>query len=151
MALSLVAGAHHVQKALAVARVQTVIQQPRASQGNSCAADGAYRRARREQLRRLADDRALLRTIPRVSARQQGTVGCGDGGGAEAGWRKRRGKNRPDSRSVKNIPYIVLSDVFSSLYMVCNGFTLRALETPQHDRLGIYVGERRSQGKLGFG
>ena len=31
------------------------------------------------------------------------------------------------------------------------GFTLRALEIPQHDRLVIYVGERRSQSKPGFG
>ena len=42
--------------------------------------------------------------------------------------------------------------MFITIYgMQKRGFTLRELEIPQHDRLVIYVGERRSQSKRGFG
>ena len=42
--------------------------------------------------------------------------------------------------------------MFITIYgMQKRGFTLRALEIPQHDRLVIYVGERRSQSKPDFG
>ena len=39
----------------------------------------------------------------------------------------------------------------SHVSMQKRGFTLRELEIPQHDRLVIYVGERRSQSKPDFG
>ena len=63
-----------------------------------------------------------------------------------------REKSPGFSKREKYTIYSIAGCMFITIYgMQKRGFTLRELEIPQHDRLVIYVGERRSQGKPGFG
>ena len=63
-----------------------------------------------------------------------------------------REKSPGFSMSEKHAIYSACERLFNTIYgMQKRGFPLRALEIPQHDRLVIYVGERRSQGKSCFG
>ena len=63
-----------------------------------------------------------------------------------------REKSPRFSKREKHTIYSIVGCMFITIYgMQKRGFTLRALEIPQHDRLVIYVGERRSQSKPGFG
>ena len=63
-----------------------------------------------------------------------------------------REKSPGFSMSEKHAIYSACERLFNTIYgMQKRGFTLRALEIPQHDRLVIYVGERRSQSKPDFG
>ena len=56
------------------------------------------------------------------------------------------------STSEKHTIYSVYKYSFNTIYGIQKRyFALRALEIPQDDRLVVYAGERRSQGKSIFG